>query len=91
MNENVVDFTFGEVLDHVSSIVDNVNDFTGSFPRVGNLRDLGPVSNLIAFCTTFDPTNLALFNLTSKDYNMIKAIEYSGREYTPNKKENFQE
>ena len=88
MNENVVDFTFGEVLDHVSSIVDNVNDFTGSFPGVGNLRDLGPVSQFgLRFVQHSGPINLALFNLTSKDYNMIKAIEYSGREYIKQKRE----
>ena len=89
MNENVVDFTFGEVLDHVSSIVDNVNDFTGSFPGVGNLRDLVRIPIWIAFVQHSDPINPALFNLTSKDYNMIKAIEYS-REYIQQKRE-FQE
>ena len=33
MNENVVDFTFGEVLDLPNSIVDNNDDFTGVFPE----------------------------------------------------------
>ena len=38
MNENVTDFTFGEVLDHVDSIVDNNDEFNGIFPGSSNLR-----------------------------------------------------
>ena len=88
MNENVVDFTFGEVLDHVNSIVDNNDDFTGVFPGVGNLRDLGQVSQFgLRFVQHSGPINLALYNLTTKDYNMPKAIQFSGNEYIKFKRE----
>ena len=88
MNENVTTFTLGEVIDHVDSIVDNVNDFEGIFPGVGNLRDLGPVSEFgLRFVQHSGPINLALFNLTSKDFDMNKALDTAGQEYIKFKRE----
>jgi len=87
-NENVTSFTLGEVLDHVSSIVDNVNEFEGTYPGSSNLRDIGNLSkNGLRFVKHSGPINLALFNLTQKDYDAIKAIKYAGIEYRKFKRE----
>ena len=87
-NENVTTFTLGEVLDHVDSIVDNVNGFTGVFPGVSNLRDIGDASKYgLKFVQHSGPINLALFNLTNKDYDAIEALKYSGFEYIKFKRE----
>ena len=90
MNENVIDFTLGEVLDHVDSIIDNTENFDGIFPGVSNLRDLGNVSKFgLKFVKHSGPINLALFNLTQKDYNSIDAIKFAGLEYIKFKRELF--
>ena len=87
-NENVTTFTLGEVLDHVDSIVDNVNGFEGIFPGTSNLRDLGNASKFgLKFVQHSGPVNLALYNLTDKDYDSIEAIKYSGIEYLKFKRE----
>ena len=88
MNENITDFTLGEVLDHVDSIVDNAPGFSGQFPGKSNLGDLGQVSKYgLKFVQHSGPINLALFNLTDKEYDLIEAIRYSGREYIKFKRE----
>ena len=88
MNENITDFTLGEVLDHVDSIVDNAPGFSGQFPGSSNLGDLGLVSKYgLKFVQHSGPINLALFNLTDKDYDLVEAIRYSGREYIKFKRE----
>ena len=88
MNENVTSFTQGEVLDHVSSIVDNIDTFEGVFPGVGNLRDIGNVSPFgLRFVQHSGPINLALFNLTNKQYDMNEAVADAGIEYIRFKRE----
>ena len=88
MNENVVTFTLGEVIDHVDSIVSNVNDFAGVYPGVGNLRDLGPQSQYgLKFVQHSGPINLPMFNLTAKEYDMSRAVNYAGLEYIKFKRE----
>ena len=44
LNDTVNDFTFGEVIDHLRTIVENVREFEGTFPGIGNLANIGPVS-----------------------------------------------
>ena len=88
LNENVESFTLGEVLDHVDSIVDNINGFEGIFPGQSNLKDLGNISPFgLKFVQHSGPINLALFNMTNKDYDGIKAIRYAGLEYIKFKRE----
>jgi len=82
LNNTMGDFTLGEVIDHVNSIVDNSAAFTGTFPGSNNLRDLG---NLSARGTKFvqhsGPLSLALYHITSPDNNIIKAIETARDNY----------
>ena len=82
LNKNLETFTLGEVVDHVSSIVDNIIDFQGVYPGNGNLRDLG---NLTAFGTRIvqhsSPLNLSLYHLTKFDVNVFKALTQAQDDY----------
>ena len=82
LNENIETFTFGQVSDHVETIIENAPDFTGSYPGVSNLRNLGPVSK---YGTTFvqhsSSINLSAYHLTRKESDVLKSIRYAKTEY----------
>ena len=82
-NANLNEFTLGEVNDHVQSIVDNVPGFAGTNPGTNNLRDLGLSSKYgTKFLQHSGPMNIALYHMTDKDANIIKALKYVKREYS---------
>ena len=82
LNADLVEFTLGEVYDHVDSIVEELNGFTGVYPGNSNLRDLGNVTHLGKHFVKHE-AGLAntLYHLTNKQYNIIKALKYSKRKY----------
>jgi len=81
-NNTISNFTLGEVIDHVSSIVDNSLTFVGSYPGAGNLRDIGDST---AYGTKFvqhsGPLSLGLYHISTEANNIIKAIEKSRDDY----------
>ena len=82
LNGTMADFTLGEVIDHVSSIVDNLDNFEGAFPGTNNIRDLGDVSPYgTKFVQHSGPASLSLYHITSQSSNVIKAIEQSRDDY----------
>jgi len=82
LNNDIRDFTLGEVIDHVSSIVENLPNFQGNFPGVNNLRDLGNISNLgTKFVQHSGPASLSLYHITSDNNNIIRALEFARDEY----------
>ena len=82
LNENLETFTLGEVVDHVSSIVDHITEFRGSYPGNGNLRDIG---NLTAYGSRIvqhsSPLNLPLYHLAKPDINVIKSLVQAQEDY----------
>jgi hypothetical protein len=83
LNGSMQDFTLGEVIDHVSSIVDNLSDFNGNFPGASNLRDLGDVSALgTKFVQHSGPLSLSMYHITSQSSNVIRAIEQARDDYS---------
>ena len=87
LNENIVEFTLGQVNDHVGSIVIEANNFEGAQPGSNNLRDIGPVAQFgRTFVQHSGPLNLALYHLASKDANIIDAIKFARNEYAKFKK-----
>ena len=44
LNNNLTDFTLGEVNDHLSTIVEEIDNFDGVYPGLSNIRDLGEIS-----------------------------------------------
>jgi len=82
LNDNIVQFTLGEVIDHVDSIIDNIQEFNGIFPGTGNLRDLGGLSSKgVKFVQHSGPLNLSLYHLGSKEANIIKALDAARNDY----------
>ena len=82
LNANVTQFTLGEVIDHVDTIVENITSFSGTYPGYSNIRDLG---NITPFGTRFvqhsGPMNLSLYHLGSQTANIIKALDQSRVDY----------
>jgi hypothetical protein len=85
LNGELTEFTLGEVIDHVESIVDNLRattEFLGDFPGVGNLRDLGSVSKFgTKFIQHSGPASLAVYHITSDSHNVIRAIDQARDDY----------
>ena len=82
MNENPIEFTLGEVIDHVDSIIDNLDTFDGEYLGAGNLRDLGNVSPYgTRFVQHAGALPLALYHITNKTNNILKALEQSRDDY----------
>ena len=81
-NENPVTITLGEITDHVESIFNALPNVTGSFPGTTNLRDLGTVSSYGSrFVKHSGPVNIAMYHVTNKDTNIIKAMDYAAKSY----------
>jgi len=81
-NENPINITLGEITDHVESIANSHPDFEGSFPGSTNLRDIATLSSYgTRFVKHSGPMNIALYHLTNKDTNVIKALEYAAKSY----------
>ena len=81
-NNNLKEFTLGEVNDHVATIVEEIDDFSGIYPGNSNLKDIG---NLSAYGKRFvkhsAPLNLSLYHLLDKESNVLKSLRYARREY----------
>jgi len=92
LNQNIRSFTFGEVVDHVESIVEDVNGYVGTeFPGFSNLRDLGDVDGYgKRFVQHTGPLNLALYHITDKKSNIINAIKFGKLEYAKFKRQLLQ-
>jgi hypothetical protein len=87
-NETLDTFSFGEVLDHTKTIVENSPGFTGKFPGINNLSNLGPISQYgRKFMQHTGPMSLSAFLMIDKKVNIIKALQWCSREYTQFKKD----
>jgi hypothetical protein len=84
LNENPTEFTLGEVIDHVDGMVEEIqSSFEGVFPGNSNLRDLGELDQFgKRFVKHSGPITLPLYHVTNKEYNIVRALEYSKKEYS---------
>lgn len=82
LNADIGDFTLGEVIDHVGSIVENSNEFQGFYPGASNLRDLGKTTEFgTRFVQHSGPLSLSLYHITSENNNIVRAIEKARDDY----------
>lgn len=82
LNLNLDSITLGEVVNHVKSIATRVEQFVGSTPGSGNLRDLGTVSQYGTRVVQHSaPLATVAYHLTDKKFNIIKALRYAKDEY----------
>ena len=82
LNDDIAQFTLGEVIDHVDSMLEDLPNFTGKFLGSNNLRDLGDLDKFgKRFVKHSGPINLPLYHVTNKEYNIVKALQYAKNEY----------
>ena len=82
LNNNITGFTLGQVIDHVDSIISNVDKFNGVYPGDSNIRDLGYISQFgTKFVQHSAPLNLSLYHFGSKTSNIVKALEKARNDY----------
>ena len=82
LNKNITEFTLGEVNDHVSTIVEELDSFDGVYPGKSNLRDLGNISpSGNRFVKHSGLINHSLYHLTNVESNVINAIKFSRKEF----------
>lgn len=75
LNEDIVDFTLGQVIDHVNSIID-------SLPNQSNIRDQGNISGYGTKVVQHSgPVNLSLYHLGPTPANIINALEDAREDY----------
>ena len=87
LNDDVNQFTLGEVIDHVDSMLEDIPGYTGRYLGPSNLRDLGDLDRYgKRFVKHSGPINLPLYHVTNKDYNIVKALKFAKREYSRFKK-----
>jgi len=87
LNDDVNQFTLGEVIDHVDSMLEDIPGYVGTYLGSGNLRDLGDLDKFgKRFVKHSGPINLPLYHVTNKSYNIVKALKYSKKEYSKFKK-----
>ena len=83
LNNNLSEFTLGQVIDHVDTIIDNISTFVGTYPGTSNLRDIG---NVTPYGTRFiqhsGPVNLSLYHLGTSTANVFKALEQARDDYS---------
>ena len=83
LNDDISEFTLGEVIDHVDSMVSEIPNFSGVYPGPGNLRDLGDLDKFgKRFVKHKSPLNLSLYHLLNTKYNLTKSLDYAGTEYS---------
>ena len=82
LNEQLNEFTYGQVLTHVHDIHEKNLNITGTFPGSTNLRDLPDVR--LKGGTILQhrgPLPAAMFNLIDQRANAVSAIDYVNQEY----------
>ena len=81
-NVNLTTFTLGEVNDHVFSMIEDLPDFAGIFPGNSNLGSLGNTNTVgKKFVQHAGPINNPLYHITTKEANVVKALDYAKNEF----------
>ena len=82
LNDQLNEFTYGQVLNHVHDIHEKNLNITGTFPGSSNLRDLPDVrSNGGTILQHRGPLPAAFFQLVDQRANSISAIDFVNQEY----------
>jgi hypothetical protein len=82
LNQDLNDFSYGQILDHLGSMVELDNNFKGQYPGNSNIRDLTGFQQFGRRLVKHEGSApLALTLLCNKDINVIKAVDYASSEY----------
>ncbi len=83
LNETIKTFTLGQASDHVLTGVELLDEFTGIYPGISNLRDLqGYQQASKRFLKHSNIAPLAMVLLCDKEVNIVKSLQYAKKAYT---------
>ena len=83
LNQDLINFTYGMAVDHVSSAVEFDEEFEGAFPGPSNLRDIQSFRNKSKrFLKHSGIPSLSIALLCDKQTNIIKALQFSKKSYS---------
>jgi len=83
LNENVNTFTLGQATDHLGTMAEITEEFSGTFPGVSNLRDIFGYQNKgRRFLKHSGSAATPITLLANKDIGIVNSIEYAKRSYT---------
>jgi hypothetical protein len=83
LNQDLINFTYGMAVDHVSSAVEFDEEFEGAFPGSSNLRDIQSFRNKSKrFLKHSGIPSLAIALLCDKQTNIIKALQFAKKSYS---------
>ena len=86
-NQLIKELTYGEILDHSQSMIDNFSlyypEINKSINHTSNLRDLNEITAYGSkFVQHSGPLSLSLYHFTTETNNIIRAIEQNIEDYT---------
>jgi len=82
LNQPIPQFTLGQANDHLRSMLDMTDSFSGVFPGTSNLRDIvGYQKHGKRFMKSSSVAAMSLPMLCDRSVNIIKSIRYAGDEY----------
>jgi YHYH protein/FG-GAP repeat len=88
LNDAISTFTFGEAIDHVKSMIEDITTFDGSFPGQSNLSTLGYITPAgKRFLQHAGSMALSSFLMTDKTANIVRSLRWTARKYSDFKKE----
>lgn len=81
-NKNFNTLTLGQLRNHISTMVANSNQVTGSFPGASNLRDLNIKGQGGSILQHASPVLYSALFLVDENANFIKGLDLARREYS---------
>jgi hypothetical protein len=91
LNQNIEKFTLGQAIDHITTSLELLDNFVGTYPGVSNLRDIDNYQNNgRRFVKHAGTAPLAITLLCDRQINVIKSMEYALQAYTDFKNKFFE-
>jgi len=83
LNQDLTSFTFGQALDHLRSMVEITEEFSGNFPGTSNLRDISDYQHYgRRFLKHASLSPIAITLICDKNTNIIKSLDFARRSYS---------
>jgi len=82
LNQDLTSFTYGQVLDHLGTMLELDTRFTGLYPGNSNIRDISGFQKYGRRLLKHEGISaLSLMLLCDKEINVIKSIDYAAKSY----------
>lgn len=82
LNQDLTSFTYGQVLDHLGTMIELDSTFSGTYPGNSNIRDITGFQRYGRRLLKHEViTPLSLMLLCDKEVNVIKSIDYASKAY----------